>query len=488
MGLREQAKADARAILEDTSGFAWPVTLTSPLGVATYVNGFTTDIGQTIDPETGQAVAGRRASVSVARAALPALPEAVADASRKPWIATFFDSQGLPGTWKVIEVLPDLALGVVVLLLEVYQRAIIQLAPVGLALPSLTLDGSIAPAVPLDGALSLPAGLQLAGNVTPLPVLVGTLALPSLQLAGAVSPTVGTLAAALVLPSLQLSGAFTMALQGALVLPSLQLSGDFTMALQGSLTLPSLQLSGTLTVSASKMAGWLRLAASQQSGGEWTPSIVDVLNAGSPVVQTDVDRRAAVGASANGLPTMVFDSPGDVHLWPVSPSQTATSKWGLLIWFKPASVGSSQTLYDARNNGSNRRFILQALNATVAGFVYSDNFNARKGVTPNVLSAGVWCCIYIKFDGSLTGDARLAIFIDGVAQTLTYSDGDGVGAVMPSALRAAAGNALLGAASDADSPSTPIANGGQIGPNTIPFLDSLIAAEIAAFQGFEAPT
>lgn len=124
MGLRDQAKLDARAILEDASGFAWPVQLTSPLGVVTSLYGFTTDVGLTIDPETGQAVAGRRASFAVARAALPALPEAVAESSRKPWLATFADSEGVVGTWKVIDVLPDSAVGVIVLLLEVYSPAL----------------------------------------------------------------------------------------------------------------------------------------------------------------------------------------------------------------------------------------------------------------------------------------------------------------------------------------------------------------------------
>jgi hypothetical protein len=487
MGLREQAKQDARAILEDTSGFSWPVTLISPLGVFYFVNGFTTDVGQTIDPETGQAVAGQRASVAFARGALPVLPEAVAEGSRKPWLATYFDSNGLPTTFKVIEVLPDRAIGVVVLLLEVFQRAIMHLATVELGLPGRDLDGSIAPAVALAGALQVPAGRLLAGGVTPLPLLAGAPALPSLQLAGAVSPAV-SLAGTLVMPSLQLSGRLTVSFDGTLTMPSLQLSGSFSMALQGTLVMPSLQLSGSLTVATSKMAGWLRLAASSQSGGEWTPSIVDILNAGSPVVQTDVDRRAAVGASANGLPTMVFDTPGDVHLWPVSPTHNSTSKWGLLFWFKPASLPAIQTIYSCVNGGSNRRAHVMALNATVAGFIYADNFNARKGVTPNVLTVGVWTCIYMKFDGSLTGDARLAIFIDGVQQSLTYSDGDGVGAVMPAALRAAAGNALIGGATDTDTGSNPITSNGQLGPNIIPFNDSLNAPELAAFQGFEAPT
>jgi hypothetical protein len=121
MGLREQAQLDAKAILEDDSGFAWPFTLTSPVGVSTSLKGYTTDVGQAIDPDTGQAVAGRRASVAVSRSSLPEQPEGIADSGRKPWLATFADSSGVVSDWKVIEVLPDRAAGVVVLLLERYH-------------------------------------------------------------------------------------------------------------------------------------------------------------------------------------------------------------------------------------------------------------------------------------------------------------------------------------------------------------------------------
>lgn len=278
MGLRAQAKLDARAILEDISGFGWPVTLTSPLGVVTSVYGFTTDVGQTIDPETGQAVAGQRASFAVARGALPELPEAVAESSRKPWLATFADSQGVSGTWKVIEVLPDRAVGVVVLLLEVFKRAIVHLTG-ALALPSLALVGTIAPTVPMSGSLALPS-LELAGEIAPavdvsgsltLPSLQlagslsvgvdvsGSLALPMLQLVGTVAPTVGDLSGSLALPSLALAGTVAPAVQvsGSLTLPMLQLSGTVAPAvtIAGSLTLPMLQLSGTYTAFNPQIAG-----------------------------------------------------------------------------------------------------------------------------------------------------------------------------------------------------------------------------------------
>lgn len=121
MGLRATAAADAKAILEDASGFGWPLTLTSPVGVTTELVGFTTDVGQTIDPETGQAVAGRRASVAVHMDSLPEMPEAIAESTRKPWVATFADVAGVTASWKVVEVLPDRAAGVVVMIVEIYH-------------------------------------------------------------------------------------------------------------------------------------------------------------------------------------------------------------------------------------------------------------------------------------------------------------------------------------------------------------------------------
>lgn len=120
MGLREQAALDSQAILGDLSGFAWPFTLTNPAGVTSAHKGLTTDVAVTIDPETGVAVAGRKVSVAVSLASLTVLPEAVPERGRKPWLVTFASPQGAVATWKVVEVLPDRAVGVVVLLLETY--------------------------------------------------------------------------------------------------------------------------------------------------------------------------------------------------------------------------------------------------------------------------------------------------------------------------------------------------------------------------------
>jgi hypothetical protein len=123
MGLRAQAALDAKAILENTGDFGEPFSLRSPEGVTVQLTGFTTDVGQAIDPETGQSVAGRRASVACHASSLPAMPTAVASEARKPWVVTFTSPAGIELSWKVIEVLPDRALGVVVLLLESFHAS-----------------------------------------------------------------------------------------------------------------------------------------------------------------------------------------------------------------------------------------------------------------------------------------------------------------------------------------------------------------------------
>lgn len=125
MGLRTQAAADAKAILEDSvSGFAWPLTLTSPAGTVSALAGFASDIAESVDPETGTTVAGRRGSVAISLLSLAELPTAEAESEKRPWVVTFDDVTLAATSWKVVEVKPDRALGVVVLLLESFDASI----------------------------------------------------------------------------------------------------------------------------------------------------------------------------------------------------------------------------------------------------------------------------------------------------------------------------------------------------------------------------
>ena len=127
MGIREVAEADLAYILEDkVSGWGADVVLTSP-GAVVYPAfvGFSTDISQAIDPQTGELVSGRTASVSLRissllTAGLTELPRAMAKTTEKPWLVTFLDLQGASYTFKVAQSRPDRAAGLLVCILEAY--------------------------------------------------------------------------------------------------------------------------------------------------------------------------------------------------------------------------------------------------------------------------------------------------------------------------------------------------------------------------------
>lgn len=125
MGLRELAERDLGAILEDdVAGFGWPLTLTDPAGLSRSLVGFSDDISQSVDPDTGMLVSGRQASVALRLSSLYAegfaIPRGVADRSSKPWVVTFEDINGAPYTFKVRTGDPDRTLGLVVCMLEDY--------------------------------------------------------------------------------------------------------------------------------------------------------------------------------------------------------------------------------------------------------------------------------------------------------------------------------------------------------------------------------
>lgn len=127
MGLRELVEQDIGTILEDReTGFAWEITITNPAGTTVPdLLGFSDDIAQIIDPDTGQAVSGRLASVALRVSTLTTaglgIPVGIADASIKPWIIQFDDINGNAYKFKVSQSNPDRVVGMVVCLLELYK-------------------------------------------------------------------------------------------------------------------------------------------------------------------------------------------------------------------------------------------------------------------------------------------------------------------------------------------------------------------------------
>jgi hypothetical protein len=238
-----------------------------------------------------------------------------------------------------------------------------------------------------------------------------------------------------------------------------------------------------------KVAGWLRLQASSQSGGEFT-NWVDAVNS-NPAVQADTDRRAAVSASVNGLPTMVFDAT-DMYQWPLSAAiNNMTTKLGFWFWFKPSNVAAVQRLLNCTITtgaaATFEKFSLYANNRTLLCETYITNATGRVGTTAsNVLTVDTYTAIYMQYDSSRGGDANLAIFTDGTSRTLNYTN-IGAGGTL-GALQAPTGNIIIGSFNNSDTPAQPILDEGELGPNLFAFNDNLTAGEIADFLAFEAPT
>ena len=127
MSLRETAEADLAIVLEDdVTGFGWPITVTDPNGKVESLVGSSGDIAQAIDPDTGQAVSGRLAMVtlrisSLVSAGFTELPRHIAKTTKKPWLITFDDINGNPYTFKVQQSNPDRTLGVIKCILELWK-------------------------------------------------------------------------------------------------------------------------------------------------------------------------------------------------------------------------------------------------------------------------------------------------------------------------------------------------------------------------------
>ncbi len=128
MGLREQAERDLGAIIEDRALWGWDIVLMAPDGHSAELTGLSTDISLAIDPETGELVSGRTASVALRISSLRLKgfaenPKGISDSKSKPWVVGFKDINGTPCLFKVFKSNPDRAIGAITLILEAYKQA-----------------------------------------------------------------------------------------------------------------------------------------------------------------------------------------------------------------------------------------------------------------------------------------------------------------------------------------------------------------------------
>lgn len=238
-------------------------------------------------------------------------------------------------------------------------------------------------------------------------------------------------------------------------------------------------------VQVSAVSGWFRLAASTAVTGEW-PTVVDVLNPGFPLTSGAIP---AVGTSANGLPTGVWDGSDVWVVTAASPSFSSTTKWGLWFWIKPASFASIQLLLREISGVSGMtldRFELSVLtDGSIRIETYITNTNGRRGITAaSLLTVGTWTAVYLQYDSSRGGDANVAVFTGGVSRSLSMSN-LGTGGTLTT-LQALTGTPLFGGNNAAGG--SGLLNNTEVGPNIFTFNNNLTATQIANFLAFEVPT
>jgi hypothetical protein len=125
VGLRQQANDALDFMVSDPEGFGWPIKITSPEGASADLIGLSSDVAETIDVETGVAVAGRSAHVALQVDDLTAaglkVPVGIAESPRRPWVVDFEDIAGRPYRFKVSEARHDRAVGLVLCFLESFE-------------------------------------------------------------------------------------------------------------------------------------------------------------------------------------------------------------------------------------------------------------------------------------------------------------------------------------------------------------------------------
>jgi hypothetical protein len=191
------------------------------------------------------------------------------------------------------------------------------------------------------------------------------------------------------------------------------------------------------------VSAWLRLQQGTIAGTGYS-SIPDVL-ANNPAVQaTDADRPNNT-TSANGLPIMDLDGSTDflsVPLLSSSNNQSVTA--GFAAWIKPDGVSGTLGLWVSIPGAANRIELLQ-LSATLSVDIYISQFSSRRGAVASALTANVWQFITWEYDGGGANDAaRCTLTVNGVVQTLTFSDSSGTPGAMPATLVTGGTTGLIG--------------------------------------------
>lgn len=126
MGLRSLAHSDLTDIMHDEDSGCCDITITNPDGDEVVFSGWVNDIFLATDPGTGETVSGRQCTASLLiydliDAGFQAV-KGVPEATKRPWLVSFADVNGVESLFKVVQSNPDRGIGLNVLFLEEYKQ------------------------------------------------------------------------------------------------------------------------------------------------------------------------------------------------------------------------------------------------------------------------------------------------------------------------------------------------------------------------------
>lgn len=241
---------------------------------------------------------------------------------------------------------------------------------------------------------------------------------------------------------------------------------DYDVALRELNAIEHVASSNFLPSQVPQLQVWLRVDQAVSSGG-LVSSIPDAMG-GPSLVQASSPLQPTLGTTGNGLAKLTVNA--SVMTLAMGAALQGP-RFGLTFWYKPANITTSSDFFNVVTGGGssiNRQSLRQAAN-DLFSLVWADASNVRSARTNRaILTAGLWKCISLEFDGAQVAELDRHRFKDmGTPLTVndlpTFADSQGVvGAPGPASMRlGATGNALFFARTLAAG--NPLQ--GEIGPN-----------------------
>jgi hypothetical protein len=250
---------------------------------------------------------------------------------------------------------------------------------------------------------------------------------------------------------------------------------------------PLVDLTDPVNITGGAVSSWFRLASSTVTGSGYS-SVVDMLNASSPMTQTTDSLRPPTALSANGYP--IINTSAHVLSVPLIASRMNTSTWGFWGWIKRGASANNFFSIGTSSGSSALRSYMEIIGGNNLRTEIWNGSSQARFCDAAIGALNTWQFFTVEYDGSGGTDAaKLTRTLGGLPVTVAFS---GVAASVGSPLNSATGAGSFCAFT--------LAGGfpfiGNIGPN-FGFLNAkmsgateglLTADARAALMNFEAPT